>query len=154
LHQYRFFTFVYVNLKFSPLLFFVSQLMLMFGADTNYAYDYLCNNCAEFDKQVQSSKVAADEALSRIAEIERLIDTAESQTEEAANALTGAEVDARRAKDIAKQAQETAEEASKEAGEVLNDLRLKLTSMRNYSRWLVARLGKLIDSKKSSFTDA
>ncbi|KAF2367040.1 Laminin IV [Trinorchestia longiramus] len=72
----------------------------------------------EFDKQVQSSKIAADDALGRIAEIERLIDTAETQTQEASNALSGAEADARHAKDIAKQAQDTAEEASKEAGEV------------------------------------
>ncbi|XP_018015390.1 laminin subunit gamma-1 isoform X2 [Hyalella azteca] len=112
----------------------------------------------EFDKQVQSSKVAADEALSRIAEIERLIDTAESQTEEAANALTGAEVDARRAKDIAKQAQETAEEASKEAGEVrtrsdstrleASELKLQAESLSDAVKGADARLKKHEDQAK------
>ena len=43
---------------------------------------------------------------------------AETHTTEAEQALIGAESDARRAEDIAKQAQETAETASSQAGQV------------------------------------
>ena len=66
-----------------------------------------------FDSLVQESKGKARDALDQAAEIRNLIKHAEDRTQEAQNALAGAESDARVARDSAKQAQEYAEQASK-----------------------------------------
>ena len=66
-----------------------------------------------FDSLVQESKGKARDALDQAGEIRNLIKHAEDRTQEAQNALAGAESDARVARDSAKQAQEYAEQASK-----------------------------------------
>lgn len=66
-----------------------------------------------FDSLVQESKGKARDALDQAGEIKKLIEHAEDRTQEAQNALAGAESDARVARDSAKQAQEHAEQASK-----------------------------------------
>lgn len=66
-----------------------------------------------FDSLVQESKEKARDALGQAGQIKTLIQRAEDRTNEAQNALAGAESDAKAARDSAKQAQELAEQASK-----------------------------------------
>ncbi|XP_063244920.1 laminin subunit gamma-1 isoform X2 [Bacillus rossius redtenbacheri] len=70
----------------------------------------------EFDKQVQDSKGAANEALKDVPEIKRLIAEAENKTRVAEAALQGAVANAQFARDKAQEAeQKYAEQASQEA---------------------------------------
>ena len=65
-----------------------------------------------FNQVVQESKGKADDALKRVPDIEALIEEAERQTQEARDALSGAEKDANDALSIAEQAENTAQDAS------------------------------------------
>ena len=65
-----------------------------------------------FNQVVQDSKGKADDALTRVPEIEALIEEAESRTQEASDALSGAEKDANDALRIAEQAESNAQDAS------------------------------------------
>ena len=67
---------------------------------------------AGFNQVVQESKGKADDALMRVPDITALIEEAESQTQEARDALSGAEKDANDALSIAEQAENTAQDAS------------------------------------------
>jgi coxsackievirus/adenovirus receptor len=67
----------------------------------------------EFDQQVQASKSKALEALSSVPKIQKLIADAQNKTNDARQALIGAEVDAQNARDTAQEAQQKyAEQAS------------------------------------------
>ena len=62
---------------------------------------------------MQDSKGKSRDALSRSDEIQALIEQAEERTRQAQNALAGAELDARVARDSAQNAEQYAEQASK-----------------------------------------
>lgn len=62
---------------------------------------------------MKESKEKALEALKRIPEIERILDEADNETLRASEAVKGAESAANDSKDIAEEAQKTANEASK-----------------------------------------
>lgn len=66
-----------------------------------------------FDQVVQESKGKAEDALKKVPEIRRIIGEAETKTQAAENALTGARQDAIDAMNTAKQAQKVAEAASR-----------------------------------------
>lgn len=67
----------------------------------------------EFDQQVQDSKYKAEDALSLVPEIRQLITDAENKTDNAKQALAGAEHSAQAARDTAQEAQQKyAEQAS------------------------------------------
>ncbi|ESP04836.1 hypothetical protein LOTGIDRAFT_211656 [Lottia gigantea] len=74
-----------------------------------------------FDELVQESKGKANDALTKIPDIERTIKEAEDTTKEAQNALSGAELDAQEAYRLAQEAQSTAEDASEEASRIRNE---------------------------------
>ncbi|GFG33810.1 hypothetical protein Cfor_03510 [Coptotermes formosanus] len=70
----------------------------------------------EFDKQVQESKYKAEDALALVPEIRQLIADAQNKTDDARQALFGAEHNAQIARDTAQEAQQKyAEQASQEA---------------------------------------
>ena len=66
----------------------------------------------EFDKLV-SKKDAAEQAMDQVPEIKQIINEAKNTTMMARDALNGVEADAKRALDLAKEAEETANMASK-----------------------------------------
>jgi coxsackievirus/adenovirus receptor len=67
----------------------------------------------EFDQQVQDSKYKAEDALGLVPEIRQLIADAENKTDDARQALAGAEHNAQIARDTAQEAQQKyAEQAS------------------------------------------
>lgn len=68
---------------------------------------------SEFDENVKQSKEKAKEALSRVPEIQSLLDEAENKTGDARKALKDAESDANMASEIAKEAERIAGQASK-----------------------------------------
>ena len=69
--------------------------------------------CPEFDQKVRESKLEADEALTKIPEIERMINSAEQMTREARDSLEGAERDANAARELAELAKNIAENADR-----------------------------------------
>ena len=69
--------------------------------------------CSEFDQKVRQSKLEADEALTKIPEIERMINSAEQMTREARDSLEGAERDANAARELAELAKNVAENADR-----------------------------------------
>lgn len=70
----------------------------------------------EFDQQVQQSKYKAEDALALVPEIRQLIADAQNKTDDARQALVGAEHNAQIARDTAQEAQQKyAEQASQEA---------------------------------------
>lgn len=99
-----------------------------------------------FDEKVQESRIAAEEALARIGEIEDLIVRAEMMTEDAENALKGAEFNAKNARDIAQDAQETAESASKQARQVrleADETKDRASSLKNDADEVGSRVGDM-----------
>jgi coxsackievirus/adenovirus receptor len=67
----------------------------------------------EFDQQVQDSKDKAEDALASVPEIRQLITDAQNKTDDARQALIGAEHNAQIARDTAQEAQQQyAEQAS------------------------------------------
>lgn len=69
-------------------------------------------NVVGFNKQVEESKGKAQDAIKKIPDIENLIKRAENKTQEARDALSGAESDANEALSLAQLAQVTATNAS------------------------------------------
>jgi len=69
--------------------------------------------CSEFDQKVRESKLEADEALKKIPEIERMINSAEQMTREAQDSLTAAAIDANAAMELAELAKNIAENADR-----------------------------------------
>lgn len=67
----------------------------------------------EFDQRVKDHKDKALEAMKQIPVIEELLQQAENETEQAYDAINGAEQTASEAVDIAQRAQAMADEASK-----------------------------------------
>lgn len=114
-----------------------------------YNFDIL----SDFDKQVQESHGEAENALNRVAEIERLIVEAEERTLDAENALTGAESDARDARDIAKEAQQTASDASEQAGDVrvkADATKVEASSLKDEADMLASKVAET-DSRVSTY---
>lgn len=72
----------------------------------------LVDVAAGFDQLVKASKGKAEEALTKVPEIENMIEQAENKTTEAQDALSGAEADANMALQLAQQAQTIAQNAS------------------------------------------
>ncbi|RUS88463.1 hypothetical protein EGW08_003800, partial [Elysia chlorotica] len=68
----------------------------------------------EFDKLV-SKKDAAEQAMSQVPEIKKIIEEARNTTLMARDALSGVEADAKRALELAKEAEDTANQASENA---------------------------------------
>lgn len=75
-------------------------------------YHMHVRNVVGFNKQVEESKGKAQDAIKKIPDIENLIKRAENKTQEARDALSGAESDANEALSLAQLAQVTATNAS------------------------------------------
>lgn len=75
-------------------------------------YHMHVQNVVGFNKQVEESKGKAQDAIQKIPDIENLIKRAENKTQEARDALSGAESDANEALSLAQLAQVTATNAS------------------------------------------
>lgn len=75
-------------------------------------YHMHVQNVVGFNKQVEESKGKAQDAIKKIPDIENLIKRAENKTQEARDALSGAESDANEALSLAQLAQVTATNAS------------------------------------------
>ncbi|KAG7171849.1 Laminin subunit gamma-1-like 1 [Homarus americanus] len=108
-----------------------------------------------FDKQVQESRGEAEDALIRVAEIEKLIVEAEARTRDAEDALMGAESDAKNARDIAKEAQKTANDASEQAGDVrlkADATKVEASSLKDEADQLASRVAGT-DSQVSTYEE-
>ena len=82
-----------------------------FNCTTSFI-DHSTSN-TEFNTTVHRSKAEAEEATGLITEIEELINLANDKTDQAVDGLAGAKADAELARDIAQDAKEIAERASK-----------------------------------------
>lgn len=73
-----------------------------------------CSHLSEFDNQVQESRAQAPLALQQVPKIKQLIDEAKKKTDNARQALAGAQSNSQIARDSAQDAQlKYAEQASK-----------------------------------------
>ncbi|XP_070532708.1 laminin subunit gamma-1-like [Ptychodera flava] len=86
-----------------------------------------------FNQLVENSKGAAEDALTDIPEIERIIEEATDTADEANEAIEGAETDAIDARDIATEAEDIAKDASDGAGQVKDDAENTLTDAQGLS---------------------